>query len=79
MKIKAVNRRFLAVSGRLRRRFRLPEWSSWVIVLCEKLFLTKVLLNDNELKQIVNFYNVNYDDLRSEQRMYKVAFDEKNQ
>ncbi len=29
MKTKAVNRRFLAVSSRLRRRFRLPEWSSW--------------------------------------------------
>ncbi len=31
MKIKAVNHRFIAASGRLRRRFRPSEWSFWAI------------------------------------------------
>ena len=48
-------------------------------MLCEKLFLTSVLLNDDDLKQIVHFYSMNYDGLRSEQRMYKVALGDKNQ
>ncbi|CAF1033274.1 unnamed protein product [Rotaria sordida] len=37
-----------------------------VVVLCEKLFLTKVLLSNDELKEIACFYNMNYDDLRAE-------------
>ncbi|CAF1660887.1 unnamed protein product [Adineta ricciae] len=50
-----------------------------IVILCEKLFLTNVFLDDAELTQIVKFYNVNYDDLRTEQRLYKVALGEKNQ
>ena len=45
-----------------------------IIVLCEKLFLTKTFLIEDELKLIARFYNFNYDDLRAEQRLYKVAF-----
>jgi hypothetical protein len=44
-----------------------------IIVLCEKLFLTKTYLDEGELKSITQFYNVSYDDLRAEQRLYKVA------
>jgi len=58
---------------------RFNENQIHVIVLCEKLFLTNVLLNDDELKRIVHFYSMNYDGLRSEQRMYKVALGDKNQ
>ncbi|CAF0940276.1 unnamed protein product [Adineta steineri] len=50
-----------------------------IIVLCEKLFLHKVFLVEDELKEIARFYNINYDDLRTEQRLYKIAFDEKQQ
>jgi hypothetical protein len=39
-----------------------------IIVLCEKLFLTKTFSVEDELKC--------YDDLRGEQRLYKVALDE---
>ncbi|CAF1263003.1 unnamed protein product [Rotaria sp. Silwood1] len=41
------------------------------ILLMEKLFLTKVLLNENELKQLSKQYSLSYDDLRGEQRLYK--------
>ncbi|CAF3696666.1 unnamed protein product, partial [Rotaria sp. Silwood1] len=41
------------------------------ILLMEKLFLTKVLLNENELKQLSKQYSLRYDDLRGEQRLYK--------
>ncbi|CAF3343574.1 unnamed protein product [Rotaria sp. Silwood2] len=58
---------------------RFNENSINVIVLCEKLFLTKFFFNDYQLKQIFYFYNMNYDDLRTEQRMYQVALGEKNQ
>jgi hypothetical protein len=36
--------------------------------------LTKTFLIEDELKLIARFYNFNYDDLRAEQRLYKVAF-----
>ncbi|CAF4338066.1 unnamed protein product, partial [Rotaria magnacalcarata] len=41
------------------------------VLLMEKLFLTKTLLNENELKQLSKQYSLNYDDLRGEQRLYK--------
>ncbi len=41
------------------------------ILLMEKLFLTKTLLNENELKQLSKQYSLSYDDLRGEQRLYK--------
>jgi hypothetical protein len=37
--------------------------------------LTKAFLNERELKSVAQFYGVNYDDLRAEQRLYKVALD----
>ncbi|CAF4719578.1 unnamed protein product, partial [Rotaria socialis] len=49
------------------------ENSLSIVLLCEKLFLTNVFLNDLELQQIAQFYNMNDDELRSEQRFYKVA------
>ncbi|CAF2535672.1 unnamed protein product [Rotaria sp. Silwood2] len=58
---------------------RFNEDNLSIIVLCEKLFLTNVLLNDDEVKQISQFYNMNYDELKSEQRMYKVALGKKKQ
>ncbi|CAF1412058.1 unnamed protein product [Rotaria sordida] len=38
-----------------------------IVVLYEKLFLTKVFLSEDELKEIARFYNISYDDLRAEQ------------
>jgi hypothetical protein len=58
---------------------RFDENNIKVIILCEKLFLTNVFLNDDELKYIVHFYNMDYDQLRSEQRLYKVALGKTNQ
>ena len=37
-----------------------------IVILCEKLFLTKLLLIADDLKQIARFYNISYDDLREE-------------
>ena len=37
-----------------------------IVILCEKLFLTKLLLIEDDLKQIARFYNISYDDLREE-------------
>ena len=48
-----------------------------IVILCEKLFLTKTILTDDELKEIARFYDVSYGDLRAEQRLYKIALDEK--
>ncbi|CAF3969054.1 unnamed protein product [Rotaria sp. Silwood1] len=58
---------------------RFNENSLSIMLLCEKLFLTNVFLNDLEAQQIVQFYNMNYDELRSEQRFYKVALGQKKQ
>ncbi len=41
------------------------------ILLMEKLFSTKTLLDENELKQLSKQYSLSYDDLRGEQRLYK--------
>src|ERR1700722_1790722 len=41
------------------------------ILLMEKLFLTKELLNEDELKQLSKQCSLNYDDLRGGQRLYK--------
>ncbi|CAF4368700.1 unnamed protein product [Rotaria sp. Silwood2] len=43
-----------------------------VIVLMEKLFLSKELLNENELHDLSKTYSISYDDLKAEQRLYKV-------
>ena len=61
----------------IKKRFN--ENKIHVIVFSEKLFLTNVLLNDDELKQIVHFYSMSYDGLKSEQRMYKIALGDRNQ
>jgi hypothetical protein len=37
----------------------------------EKLFLYKEFLNEDELHELTQFYSVNYDDLKVEQRLYK--------
>ena len=37
--------------------------------------MTKTFLAEDELKSIAQFYNVSYDDLRAEQRLYKITFD----
>ncbi|CAF4162315.1 unnamed protein product, partial [Rotaria sordida] len=58
---------------------RFNENSLSIMLLCEKLFLTNVFLNDLEAQQIAQFYNMNYDELRSEQRFYKVALGQKKQ
>ncbi|CAF3062806.1 unnamed protein product [Rotaria socialis] len=58
---------------------RFNENSLSIVLLCEKLFLTNGFLNDLELQQIAQFYNMNYDELRSEQRFYKVALGQKKQ
>ena len=44
-----------------------------IVILCEKLFLTKLLLIEDDLKQFARFYNISYDDLRAEQRLYKTT------
>lgn len=42
-----------------------------IVILMEKLFLYKELLNENELHQLTKFYSIDYDDLKTEQRLYK--------
>ena len=37
--------------------------------------MTKTFFAEDELKSIAQFYNVSYDDLRAEQRLYKITFD----
>ena len=58
---------------------RFNENSLSNVLLCEKLFLTNVFLNDLEIQQLAQFYNMKYDDLKSEQRFYKVALGQKKQ
>lgn len=53
---------------------RFNENSLSIVLLCEKLFL-----NDLEAQQIAQLYNMNYDELRSKQRFYKVALGQKKQ
>ncbi len=43
------------------------------ILLMEKLFLTKELLDESELKQLSKQYSLSFDDLRGEQRLYKTT------
>ena len=50
-----------------------------IVILCEKLFLTKTFLTEDELKEIVRFNDFSYDDLRAEQQLYKIALDEKKE
>ena len=49
---------------------RFDENYLYIIVLCEKLFLTKVFLVEDDLKNIARFDSMIYDDLRAEQRLY---------
>ena len=44
-----------------------------IVILCEKLFSTKLVLIEDDLKQIARFNNTIYDDFRAEQRLYKTA------
>ena len=67
---------FDVIISSIKQRF--DENNIKVIILSEKLFLTNLFLNDDELKYIVYFYNLNYDQLRSEQRLYKVALGKTN-
>jgi hypothetical protein len=53
------------------------EYHLAIVILCEKLFLTKTFLIEDELKEIARFYDFSYDDLRAEERLYKIALDEK--
>ena len=48
-----------------------------IVILYEKLLLTKTSLPEDELKEIARFYDFSYDNLRAEQRLYKIALDEK--
>ncbi|CAF4531757.1 unnamed protein product [Rotaria sp. Silwood1] len=58
---------------------RFDENNLSVVILCEKLFLTKVFLIEDELKEVARFYHISYDDLRAEQRLYKIALDGKKE
>ena len=42
-----------------------------IVVLMEKLFLSKELLNEDELRELTQFYCINFDDIKAEQRLYK--------
>ncbi|CAF3901627.1 unnamed protein product [Rotaria sordida] len=48
-----------------------------VVVLMEKLFLYKECLNEDELHELTQFYSINYDDLKAEQRLYKNQLNDK--
>ena len=49
-----------------------------IIISCDKPFLIKIFLNDNGLKQIDDFYNVNSDVLQTERRMCRKALSKRN-
>jgi hypothetical protein len=51
--------------------YKLDENIIGVVVLMEKLFLYKEFLNEDELHELTQFYSINYDDLKAEQRLYK--------
>ena len=50
---------------------RFDENTIGIVVLMEKLFLTKDLLSDDEVKNLSKTYLVSYDDLKAEQQLYK--------
>lgn len=41
------------------------------VLLMEKLFLTKELLEDREIEQLTKHYSFSFEDLKGEQRLYK--------
>ncbi len=43
-----------------------------IVVLMEKLFLYKEFLNEDELHELTQFYSINYDDLKAEQRLARI-------
>jgi hypothetical protein len=47
-----------------------------IVLLMEKLFLSKELLNENELQDLTQYYSINYDDLKAEQRLYKTKMND---
>jgi hypothetical protein len=47
-----------------------------VVILMEKLFLSKELLNENELRDLSQYYSIHYDDLNAEQRLYKTRMND---
>ncbi|CAF4533637.1 unnamed protein product [Rotaria sp. Silwood2] len=55
---------------------RFDENNVDIVVLCEKLFLTKDLLSSDEIRQLTTFYELNYNDCKSEQLLYKTAINQ---
>jgi hypothetical protein len=49
-----------------------------IVVLMEKLFLSKELLNKNELEDLTQYCST-YDDLKAEQRLYKTKMNDQKQ
>ncbi|CAM4898587.1 unnamed protein product [Rotaria socialis] len=47
-----------------------------IVILMEKLFLNKELLNDNEIQELSQHYSISYDDLKVEQRLYKAKMND---
>jgi len=52
---------------------RFDENHCGIIVLCEKLFLTKDYLSSDELQQLAASHELNYEELRGEHSLYKTA------
>jgi hypothetical protein len=50
--------------------------NSIYIILMQKLCLSKELLNENEFRDFSQHYSISYDDLKSEQWLYKSKIDD---
>ncbi|CAF1440606.1 unnamed protein product [Adineta ricciae] len=55
---------------------RFDENNVEIVVLCERLFLTKNLLLSDEILQLTTFYGLSYTDCKSEQLLYKTALNQ---